>query len=71
MLLIIDMLSSASNPFKLVKIITLQMLCQGRKTAEIVTINPLSPSRLGDFLIWGAPPDPRQEVSCTSFSTVS
>ena len=45
MLLIIDMLSSASNPFKPVKIITLQMLCQGRKTAEIVSINPQTPGR--------------------------
>jgi hypothetical protein len=26
---------------------------------------------LGDFLSWGTPPDPRQGVSCTSFSAVS
>jgi hypothetical protein len=38
--------------------------------AEIAFINPLYPPILGDFLIWGAPPDPRQEESCTSFSAV-
>jgi hypothetical protein len=37
----------------------------------IVTINPRFPPILGDLLIWGAPPDPRQEISCTSFSAVS
>jgi hypothetical protein len=41
------------------------------ETAEILSINPLYPPILGDFKIWGAPPDPWQEVSCTSFSAVS
>ena len=40
-------------------------------TAEILSINPLYPPILGDILSWGTPPDPRQEVSCTSFSAVS
>jgi hypothetical protein len=39
-------------------------------TAEIVSINPLYPPILGVFYIWGTPPDPRQKVSCTSFSAV-
>jgi hypothetical protein len=41
------------------------------ETAEIFSINPLYPPSLGDFKSWGTPPDPRQEVSCTSFSVVS
>jgi len=36
--------------------------------AVIVSINPLIPQSWGIFLCWGTPPDPRQEVSCTSFS---
>jgi len=38
-----DMLSSASNPFKLVKNITLQMLCQG----SVVRCVVLGSVRLG------------------------
>ena len=41
------------------------------ETAGIFSINPLYPPILGDFVSWGTPPDPRQEVSCTSFSAVS
>ncbi len=41
------------------------------ETADIVLINPLYPPILGVFYIWGTPPDPRQKVSCTSFSAVS
>jgi len=41
------------------------------ETAEIISINPLYPPILGDFKAWGTPPDPGQEVSCTSFSAVS
>ena len=33
----------------------------------MVFINPLYPPLLGDFGIWGTPPNPWQEVSCTSF----
>ena len=42
-----------------------------KETVEILLINPLYPPILGDFEIWGTPPDPRQEVSCTSFSAVA
>jgi len=36
------------------------------ETVEIISVNPLYPPSLGGFLSWGTPPDPRQEVSCTS-----
>jgi hypothetical protein len=41
------------------------------ETAEILSINPLYPPILGDLKSWGTPSGPQQEVSCTSFSTVS
>ena len=44
-------------------------VCAYVETAEIVSINPLYPPILGDFFkSRGHPPDPRQQVSCTSFS---
>ena len=43
-------------------------VCAYVETAEIVSINPLYPPILGDFLNLGDTPRPRQEVSCTSFS---
>jgi hypothetical protein len=46
-------------------------MCIYIENAEIVSINPLYPPILGDFGSWGAPPDPRQEISCTSFSVQS
>ena len=42
-----------------------------KETVEILLINPLYPPILGDFEVWGTPLGPRQEVSCTSLSTVS
>jgi hypothetical protein len=42
-----------------------------KEIAEIVSINPLTPQSWGTFKSRGTPPDPRQEVSCTSFSAVS
>jgi hypothetical protein len=42
-----------------------------KEIAEIVYINPLYPPVLGDLWVWGTPPNPWQEVSCTSFSAVS
>jgi len=33
--------------------------------------NPLCPPVLGEIEIWGIPPSPRQEVSCTSFLGIS
>jgi hypothetical protein len=41
------------------------------KAAETVLINPLIPQFGGLFKAGGTPPDPQQEVSCTSFSAVS
>jgi len=32
---------------------------------------PYIPKSWGTFNIWGTPPDPQHEVSCTSFSAVS
>jgi hypothetical protein len=40
------------------------------KNAEMALINPLYPPSLGEFRSWGTSPDPRQEVSCTSYSAL-
>jgi hypothetical protein len=41
------------------------------KAAETVLIYPLIPQFGGLFKAGGTPPDPQQELSCTSFSAVS
>ena len=52
----------------LITIIDTIIWSEVKEIADMVLITP--PPILGGFYSWGTPPDPRQEVSCTTFSAI-
>jgi hypothetical protein len=55
----------------LITIIDTIIWSEVKEIAEMVLVNPLIPQSWGTFEAGGAPPAPRQEVPCASFSAVS